>query len=118
MTFQCLWTLTPSPIPLCLGTVYVHGHDGLEFSFSYWNILFLTCVDVGVLLHVRLLVEALPAVLAGIGPCVRVDQEVSGEGGGTFECLPTHLALKASFLLGKENHGMSEAARHVTELEE
>lgn len=47
-----------------------------------------------------------------------MDQEVSGEGGGTFECLPTHLTLKASFLLGKENHEMSEAARHVTELEE
>lgn len=47
-----------------------------------------------------------------------MDQEMSGEGGGTFECLPTHLALKTSFLLGKENHGMSLAARHVTELEE
>lgn len=40
-----------------------------------------------------------------------MDQEVRGEGGGTFECLPTHLALKTSFLLGKESHGMFVAAR-------
>lgn len=43
---------------------------------------------------------------------------MSGEGGRTLECLPTHLTLKTSFLLGKENHGMLVAARHVTELEE
>lgn len=68
------------------------------------TILFLTSMDVSVFLHIRLLVEALATVLAGIGPCVWMDQQMSGEGGGTFECLPTHLALKASFLLQKENH--------------
>lgn len=36
---------------------------------------------------------------------------MSGEGGGTFECLPTHLALKTSFLLGKESHEMFVAAK-------
>ena len=34
----------------------------------------LTCVDVGVLLHVGLLVESLAAVLARVGPRVRVDE--------------------------------------------
>lgn len=34
------------------------------------NILFLTRVDVGVFLHVGLLVEALATVLAGVGPRV------------------------------------------------
>lgn len=58
----------------------------------------LSSVDVSVFLHIRLLVEALAAVLAGIGPCVRMDQQMCGEGGGTLECLPTHLALKTSFL--------------------
>jgi len=40
----------------------------------------LASVNIGVLLHVRLLVEALVAVGAGIGPGVRVDEEVGGEG--------------------------------------
>lgn len=41
----------------------------------------LTCVDVGVFLHVRLLVEAFPTELAGVGPSVRVDEQVRGQGG-------------------------------------
>ena len=41
----------------------------------------LTSVDIGVLLHVRLLVEALAAELAGVGPRVRVDEQVCGQGG-------------------------------------
>lgn len=83
--------------------------DTRDFSLylSQGNILFLTSVDVSVFLHIRLLVEALAAVLAGIGPCVRMDQQMCGEGGGTLECLPTHLALKTSFLVGKENHEVS-----------
>lgn len=36
----------------------------------------LTCVNVGVLLHVGLLVESLPAVLAGVWSRVRVNQKV------------------------------------------
>lgn len=35
---------------------------------------------VGVFLHIRLLVEALPAVLARVGPGVGVDEQVGGEG--------------------------------------
>jgi hypothetical protein len=54
----------------------------------------LTCVDVGVLLHVRLLVESLAAVLTGVGPGVRVDQQVRREGGGAFERFAALLALK------------------------
>jgi len=34
---------------------------------------------VGVLLHVRLLVKPLAAILAGIGPRVGVDQQMSAE---------------------------------------
>lgn len=40
-----------------------------------------TRVYEGVLLHVRLLVEPFVAVLAGVGPCVRVDEQVRGERG-------------------------------------
>lgn len=57
-----------------------------------------TCVDVCVLLHVRLLVEPLAAVLAGVRPSVRVDEQVCGECGGALECFATHLALEAFFL--------------------
>lgn len=41
-----------------------------NLHFLIGNILFLTGVDVSVFLHIRLLVEALATVLAGIGPCV------------------------------------------------
>ncbi len=47
---------------------------------------------VGVLLHVRLLVEPLPAVLARVGPRVRVDQQVGGQGGAPLEGLAALLA--------------------------
>lgn len=38
--------------------------------------------------------EALSAVLAGVGPGVRVDQQVGGEGGGALEALAALLALE------------------------
>ena len=47
---------------------------------------------VGVLLHVRLLVEPLPAVLARVGPRVRVDEQVRGQGRAPFERLAADLA--------------------------
>lgn len=40
---------------------------------------FLTGVDVGVLLHIRLLVKPLATILTGIRSRVRVDQQVSAE---------------------------------------
>ena len=52
----------------------------------------LTCVYVGVLLHVGLLVEPLSAVLARIGPSVGVDEEVRGERGAPLEGLAALLA--------------------------
>lgn len=56
-------------------------------------------MNVRVLLHVRLLVEPLAAVLAGVGPRVRVDEQVRGESGGALEGLATHLALEAFLLI-------------------
>ena len=53
-----------------------------------------TCVDVGVFLHVALLVEPLPAVGAGIGSRVTVYEEVRGQGAGSLEGLSALLALK------------------------
>jgi len=41
----------------------------------------LTRVYVGVLLHVRLLVEPLAAILAGIWPGIAVDEQMRGQGG-------------------------------------
>lgn len=58
----------------------------------------LTCVNVGVLLHVRLLVEALATELAGVGPGVRVDEQVGGQRGRALEGFATHPALKAALL--------------------
>lgn len=63
-----------------------------------------TCVDEGVLLHVGLLVEAFAAVRAGVGPGVRVDQQVSGEGGGALECFPTHRTAERPLLEQPETH--------------
>ena len=47
---------------------------------------------VSVLLHVRLLVEPLSAVLARVGPGVRVYEEVSGQGRAPLERLAALLA--------------------------
>lgn len=49
---------------------------------------------VSMLLHVRLLVEPLPTILARVRPGVRMDQEVSGQCAGSLEGLATLLALK------------------------
>ena len=71
---------------------------------SYWTQTYnaicarSTCMYVGVLLHVRLLVEPLATVLTGVGPRVAVDQQVGGQGGGALETLPTLLALKHEHL--------------------
>lgn len=48
---------------------------------------------VGVFLHIRFLVKALPAVLAGVWPSVRMDQQVRGQGAGPLETFATLLAL-------------------------
>ena len=58
-----------------------------------WVNVFHTCVYVGVFLHIRLLVEALAAVWAGIRPGVTVDQKVGGQGRRPLEALATLLAL-------------------------
>jgi len=51
-------------------------------------------VDVGVLLHVALLVEPLAAVVAGIRPRVAVDEQVGGQCAGALEALSALLALE------------------------
>ena len=68
----------------------------------------LTGVDVGVLLHVGLLVEALATELARVRSRVRVDQQVCGESGRPLEGFPALLALKN--LLDVVN---SSATKHV-----
>lgn len=70
----------------------------MQMGVHLLRLVFLTCVNVRMLLHIRLLVEPLAAVLAGVRPRVRVDEEVRGEGGGALEGFAAHLALKAFFL--------------------
>lgn len=55
-------------------------------------------MNVCVLLHVRFLVEPLATELAGVGPGVRVNEEVRGQSRGPLERLAAHLAFKAFFL--------------------
>lgn len=57
-----------------------------------------TCVDESVLLHVRLLVEPLPAVLARIRPRVRMDEQVRGKRGGALEAFAADFAAEAPLL--------------------
>ena len=57
------------------------------------------------LLHVGFLVEPLAAVLAGVGPRVRVDQEVRGQGRRPLETFTADFAVKASLLkFENKNH--------------
>ena len=56
----------------------------------------LTGMDIGVLLHIRFLVETLPAVLARVRPRVGVDQQVRRQRAAPLESLP---ALRARELL-------------------
>jgi hypothetical protein len=62
----------------------------------------LACVDEGVLLHVRLLVEALPTVLAGVGPDVGVDEQMRGQRGRALEAFPADLTVEAPLLWGSQ----------------
>lgn len=83
--------------------------------------LWLTCVNVRVLLHIRLLVEPLAAVLAGVRPGVWVDEQVRGQGGGALEWFPTHLALKTFFLINDkkvQKHWLDESGMWETAAEE
>jgi len=52
-----------------------------------------TCVNVSVLLHVRLLVESLATILTGVGSRVRVDEEVGGQRRAPLEALAALVAL-------------------------
>lgn len=70
--------------------------EGLTAHLTF--VRFLTCVYVGVFLHIRFLMKSLAAVLAGVRPSIRVNQKMGGQRRGAFESLPAHLALKTSFL--------------------
>lgn len=59
-----------------------------------------------VLLHVRLLVEALAAVLAGVGPRVGMYEQVSGQRGRALEDFPAHAAAKFSAILTHRKHNI------------
>lgn len=49
---------------------------------------------VSMLLHIRFLVESLPAVLAGVRPGVRVYQKMGGQCAGSFESLAALFAFE------------------------
>lgn len=49
------------------------------YLLNHVSFAFVTCVNVGVFLHIRFLVKSLATVLAGVRPRVRVDQQVSGQ---------------------------------------
>lgn len=53
----------------------------------------LTRMNVGVLLHVGLLMESLAAILAGIRSRVAVDEQMRGEGRGALERFAALFAL-------------------------
>ena len=55
--------------------------------------LFITCVDVGVFLHVGFLVKSLAAVLTGVRPRVRMDQQMGGQRRRPFKRLTALFAL-------------------------
>lgn len=48
-----------------------------------------TCVNVGVLLHVRLLMKPFTAILAGVGTGVRVNEQMRGQRGRALERFAT-----------------------------
>ena len=52
--------------------------------------------------------EALPTVLAGVGPDVGVDEQMGGESGGTLEDLSTHRTTKG-FLLQYKHDGLGRS---------
>lgn len=57
----------------------------------------ITCVYVGVLLHVALLMKPLAAIRTRIWPGVAVDQQMRGQRTGPFERLPTLFAFEHLF---------------------
>lgn len=54
-------------------------------------------MDVGVLLHITLLMESLAAVAAGIRPRVAVDEQMGGEGAGALEAFAALFAFEDLF---------------------
>ena len=75
--------------------------DYLFVSVLWWYISTTpgpTCMNVGVLLHVWLLVETFPAVLARVGTGVRVDQQMCRQRGGALEALAALFTGEAAFL--------------------
>lgn len=120
--FCCVWSGWSSDWRL-YHTLYTHvasllsngeqwkrtQYPGNEKQYTLNRILWiesLTGVYEGVFLHVGFLVESLSTVLAGIWPCVWVDQEVGGQCGWAFEYLPTFLTLKCSFLKSTIFHNL------------
>lgn len=66
-------------------------------------------MDVGVFFHIGFLMKPFPAVLARVRPCVRMNEQVGGEGGGTFERFTALLTLKQTI---KFNHKLSVATKY------
>lgn len=72
----------------------------------------LTGVDVGVLLHVRLLMESFAAVLARVRAGVRVDEQVGGERRGAFERLAALVANEVALGSAAASAVASDALSH------
>lgn len=71
----------------------------------------LACVDECVLLHVGLLVEPLPAVLAGVWPSVGVDEQVRRQSGRPLETFTAYFAVETSFLKREQRHKSAHRQR-------
>lgn len=89
-------------------------------------LVLITCVYIGVFLHVGLLVEPLATVLTGVGSGVTVDKHVCVQCGGALEAFSTFLTaertVRRELFLGRaeqlrvfKSHGMRYLFRVVPE---
>lgn len=90
-TFCCL------KIGFCAQIFYL-GYRTIKTTNVVSSLSSLTCVDEGVFLHVRLLMEPFAAVLAWVRPRVGVDKQVSRQSWRPLETFTAYFAVETSFL--------------------
>ncbi len=81
--------------------MFAHVRDQVRrlaewFCACATTIRFFSCVNIGVLLHIRFLVKSLAAILAWKRPRIRVDHHMSRQCGGALEAFPAVRAVEAS----------------------